>query len=49
MSDVSKTSYNDSTGDLIKSRPDSQEKYAIGWDAIFGKKENTEEQNKENK
>lgn len=49
MSEVSKTAYNDSTGDLIKSKTNSQEAYNKGWEAIFGKKDKTEEQDKENK
>lgn len=34
------TAINDSTGDLIKTKASGQEKYAKGWEAIFGKKEN---------
>lgn len=33
------TSVNDSTGDLIKTKASGQDKYAQGWEAIFGKKE----------
>lgn len=31
------TAVNDSTGDLIKTKASGQEKYAKGWEAIFGK------------
>lgn len=34
------TAVNDSTGDLIKTKASGQDKYAKGWEAIFGKKEN---------
>jgi len=34
------TAINDSTGDLIKTKVSGQEKYAKGWEDIFGKKEN---------
>ena len=34
------TAVNDSTGDLIKTKASGQDKYAQGWEAIFGKKEN---------
>ena len=33
------TAVNDSTGDLIKTKASGQDKYAKGWEAIFGKKE----------
>lgn len=32
------TAVNDSTGDLIKTKASGQDKYAKGWEAIFGKK-----------
>lgn len=38
------TAVNDSTGDLIKTKASGQEKYAKGWEAIFGKKEDMMEQ-----
>jgi len=34
----------DSTVDLIKTKASGQEKYAKGWEAIFGKKEDMMEQ-----
>lgn len=33
-----KTAWNEHTGDFIKNSKGSAEKYAQGWDAIFGKK-----------
>lgn len=33
-----KTAWNEHTGDFIKNSKGSQDKYAQGWDAIFGKK-----------
>ena len=36
------TATNDSTGALIKSRPDNQDSYASGWDLIWGKKDKIE-------
>jgi hypothetical protein len=39
-----KTSVNDVTGDLIKSKASSQKAYADNWERIFGKKQ--EEQTK---
>lgn len=38
------TAVNDSTGDLIKTKASGQEKYAKGWERIFGKKEDMMEQ-----
>lgn len=38
------TAVNDSTGDLIKTKASGQDKYAQGWEAIFGKKEDMLEQ-----
>lgn len=35
-------SRNDITGDLIKTKTTSDDKYAEGWDRIFGKKRNTD-------
>lgn len=32
------TAINNTTGDLIKSRTDAQDKYAAGWDLIFNAK-----------
>jgi hypothetical protein len=41
MADVEKfkTSVNDVTGDLIKSKASSQKAYADNWERIFGKKQ----------
>lgn len=38
------TAINDSTGDLIKTKASGQDKYAKGWEAIFGKKEDMMDQ-----
>lgn len=32
------TAVNDSTGDLIKTKPSNQQAYADNWERIFGKK-----------
>ena len=37
------TAVNESTGALIKSRPDNQDVYAEGWERIFGKKQKEED------
>ena len=37
------TAVNESTGALIKSRPDNQEAFAEGWERIFGNKKKEEE------
>ena len=37
------TAVNESTGALIKSRPDNQEAFAEGWERIFGKKQKEED------
>ena len=36
------TAVNESTGALIKSRPDNQEAFAEGWERIFGNKKKEE-------
>lgn len=44
------TAVNESTGALIKSRPDNQEAFAEGWERIFGnkkKEENVDEQQRD--
>jgi len=37
------TAVNESTGALIKSRPDNQDVFAEGWERIFGNKKKEEE------
>lgn len=37
------TAVNESTGALIKSRPDNQEAFAEGWERIFGNKKKEED------
>ena len=36
------TAVNESTGALIKSRPDNQDVFAEGWERIFGNKKKEE-------
>ena len=43
------TAVNESTGALIKSRPDNQEAFAEGWERIFGNKKKEEDVDGEDK